>query len=120
MLSTLTWTLTALREGYNIHFSWIWGRTSPEERFLLSILAQRGGDEGRLSLADIEEEYKRYGLPYRHDRVLEALHHLISEDVVEGFVNGTQYRILVGLTNEWLRKEKSPERVLLEGNIVTQ
>ena len=105
-----------LEMGQN-HFVWIWSRASTEERIILSILAQKGGDAGRLSLSDLEEEYDRYDLSYRHDSVLHALQNLVNEDVVEGLADGTQYRILVGLTREWLRKEKSPERVILEENI---
>jgi outer membrane protein assembly factor BamB len=98
-----------------ISIRWIWKQSSPDERFLLSILAQEKDEEGRaFSLNDIRMEYDREGIIYEQQTVIAALHKMVRDDFVEERRDGTQYRIPVGLLKEWLRKAKSPERVVRE------
>lgn len=107
-------------ETGQVHFKWLWGQTSLEERLVLSIMAQEGGDEGRsLSLKDIEEVYQNYGLPYNHVSIMEALEKLIDKDIVDSVSEGTRFKILIGLTRRWLRDTKSLKRVMMEENLFT-
>lgn len=100
-----------LENGVN-QFAWIWQQSSPEEQFLLSILAQDRGEEGRVfSLADLKEEYDEQGLVYSQEEVMELLQHLVHEDFIEERLNGKQFRIPVGLIRAWLREEWPPEKV---------
>ena len=98
-----------------ISIRWIWEQSSPTERFLLSILAQEQGEEGRtFSLNDIRMMYDTEGVVYEQRKVMAALHKMVRDDFVEERRDGTQYRIPVGLLKEWLYKAKSPERVVRE------
>ena len=94
--------------------NWIWNQSSPGiERFLLSVLAQDKGEDGRIfTLSDIYTELDAQGVPYEQDKVTKALQNLVREDIIEEFQNGAQFRLPVGLVKEWLRKVKPPERVI--------
>lgn len=106
-------------ETGSIYFNWIWGQASKEERTILAILAQEGGDEGRdISLADIERVYLDYYLPYRRESVIAALKNLRDGDVIAEGSRENRYKIPVGLTRLWLRQEKQLSRVMIEENLV--
>jgi hypothetical protein len=115
---------TVLREVMQtgeIHIKWIWDQTSQEEKFVLSILAEKGGEEGQfLSLADIKDVYTEQGLAYNHKKVLEALQDLTEKDFAETGSQKTHFRVLLGLSLRWLRETKPLRRVMLEENLLIQ
>jgi outer membrane protein assembly factor BamB len=99
------------------HFVWIWNQEqhSATKHFILSILAQEKGEEGRIfSLADIKDGFEAQGRHFDRGKVTKALNELVEEGFVEEESDGTQFRIPVGLTRAWLRKVKPPERVARE------
>ncbi len=113
--------LDAVMETGEVHFQWIWDQTDQQERIVLSILAQKGGgDRHLLSLADIEEVYASHGLPYDHKKVLQALLGLYQKDIIESVANNTRFRVLLGLSQRWLRETKTLRRVMLEENLLTK
>ncbi|HLI71590.1 MAG TPA: FG-GAP-like repeat-containing protein [Ktedonobacteraceae bacterium] len=106
-------------ETGQVHFKWLWGQTSTEERLVLSTIAHEGGDEGRpLSLKDIAEVYHSYGLPFQQEKVLLALENLAEMDVVERGLEGTLFTIPIGLIRRWLREIKPLKRVMLEEDLL--
>ncbi len=101
------------------HFKWIWDQADQQERIVLSILAQAGGDESSLlSLHDIEQVYHDHGLPFNHVEVLQALQRLTGKDIVKCSVDNTCFRIFLGLLQKWLRDAKALRRVMLEENLL--
>ncbi|MBE3560287.1 MAG: PQQ-binding-like beta-propeller repeat protein [Ktedonobacteraceae bacterium] len=107
-----------MRTG-TVYFSWIWDQAEKEERILLSIIAQEGGDEGQnVSLTDIERVYRENALPYRHKNVLQALRNLLDGDFIVEAPPEDRFKIPVGLTRTWLRKEKPLQRVIVEENLL--
>lgn len=107
------------------HFDWLWDQISPEEHVALSALAEGGKDEGRwLTLVEIEEIYRHNRIPFKREYLLASLKTLIDADLIESESNATRdmisdssrYRIAVGLTRMWLRKEKPLEMVRKEMN----
>jgi outer membrane protein assembly factor BamB len=113
--------LDVVMETGEVHFQWIWQQTDLQERILLSILAQEGGEDQRLlSLIDIEEIYISHGLAYDHKKVLQALSGLREKDIIENSANNTRFRVLLGLSQRWLRETKSLRRVMLEENLLSQ
>ncbi len=101
---------------------WIWHQfASPTEHFLLAILAQEQDEEGRfLPLSSIRIEYDKQGVPFEKKEVMRALEKLVKEDILEEQLDGTQFRIPVGLFREWLRKDKPPERVVREEPLIDE
>jgi hypothetical protein len=102
-----------LENGAN-QFAWIWKQMdgTPAARFVLSVLAQDQGEEGRIfSLADIKEEYEKQGLLFEEEKVLQLLHYLIQEEFIEEILDDMQFRIPVGLIRAWLRKVWPPKKV---------
>lgn len=99
-------------QSSSIH--WIWNQSaSAMEHFLLSILAQDKGEDGRVfTFSDIYTELDAQGFPYDQEEITAALQNLVREDIIEELYDGTRYRLPVGLVKEWLRKMKPPERVL--------
>jgi hypothetical protein len=95
---------------------WIWqDLSSPIERLVLSLLAQKRGAEGKIfALNDIQRDFDTYGVPYPRQAVIEALRKLKRADIVDEQFDGVQYSIPVGLIKAWLQKEKPPERVIRE------
>ncbi|MBA2395841.1 MAG: PQQ-binding-like beta-propeller repeat protein [Ktedonobacteraceae bacterium] len=113
--------LDAVMETGEVHFQWIWEQISQQERIVLSILAQEGGEDRRLlSPIDIEEIYTSHGLAYNHNEVLQALSGLREKDVIEISSNNTRFRVLLSLAQRWLCRTKSLRRVMLEENLLTQ
>jgi outer membrane protein assembly factor BamB len=111
--------LDAVMETGKVHFQWIWEQANQQERVVLSILAQEGGEARRLlSLADIEEVYVSHGIPYDHRIVLQSLSSLREKDIIESNSNNTRFRVLLGLSQRWLRETKSLRRVMLEENLL--
>ncbi len=107
--------LDYILEQQTSSIQWIWGLASPTGKFILSLLAQEKGEEGRVfTMNDIREEFDVQGIPYEKKAVTEALEELRREDIIEARLDGTQFRIPVGLTKEWLRRAKPPERVVRE------
>ncbi|MBV9615990.1 MAG: AAA family ATPase, partial [Ktedonobacteraceae bacterium] len=103
------------------HFGWIWDQISLEERLVLSVVSQESQHEGGLvSLTEIEETYRHFGLVFNRKKVLQALQQLIDADVLVGGPDGTQFRVLMGLTRLWLQKNKSLGRVMLEENLLPE
>ncbi|HEY6286303.1 MAG TPA: FG-GAP-like repeat-containing protein [Ktedonobacteraceae bacterium] len=103
------------------HFGWIWDQISLEERLVLSVVSQEGKREGGMvSLTDIEDTYKHFGLVFNRKRVFQALQNLIDGDVIVSGPDGTQFKVLMGLTKLWLQKNKSLGRVMLEENLLPE
>jgi outer membrane protein assembly factor BamB len=105
------------------HFSWILAQIDPIDRVVLSVLAEKGGDEGRLlSLLDIQEACTARFISFTSDVLLESLKKLSKLEVVARKSDDEQidraerarYHIPVGLIRIWLRKERSIEVVLRE------
>lgn len=105
------------------HFDWLWDQISPEDRVALSVLAEGEKDDGRwLSLAELEDIYRHNGIPFSREYLRTSLKTLLEADFIEsGTGNGkesvfdsSRFRIPVGLTREWLHKEKPLEFVRKE------
>jgi hypothetical protein len=108
-------------ETGQIHFKWLWEQATLEERLILSIVAQEGGEEGRaLSLKKIKEVYQHHGLFYHHETILHAIERLIEADIVERIAEGTHFRVPIGLIRKWLLEVKPLRRVLQEENFATR
>lgn len=109
----------SVMETGNIYFNWIWDQSGPEERALLSIIAQEGGEEGRyISLTDFERVYQDNGLIFRRENVIRALHNLHGGDFITEASHENRYKISVGLTRAWLRETKPLHRIILEENLL--
>lgn len=113
--------LERILEEQDTSIRWIWDQSSKTERFLLSILAQEKGEDGRVfSFNDIRAAYDMEGIVYEQQKVMTALSKMVRDDFLEERRDGTQYRIPVGLLKEWLRKAKSPERVVREEGLAEE
>lgn len=109
--------LDTVLEEQSSSIQWIWDQPkSALERFLLALLAQNQSRQGSqiFTLSDIYREFDAQGLPYEQDKVTAAFKNLVRADIVEEQQNGMHYRIPIGLFREWLRKAKSPQRVIRE------
>jgi outer membrane protein assembly factor BamB/AAA+ ATPase superfamily predicted ATPase len=113
--------LDGVIETGKTHFGWIWDQISLEERLVLSVIAQEGKQEGGMvSLTEIEDTFKHFGLAFNRKRVIQAVQNLIDKDVIISGPDGTQYKVLMGLTHLWLQKNKSLGRVMLEENLLPE
>jgi hypothetical protein len=113
--------LDGVIEAGKAHFGWIWEQIALEERLVLSVVSQEGKREGGfVSLTDIEDTYKHYGLVFNRKKVLQALQNLIDGDVLVSGPDGTQFKVLMELTRLWLQKNKSFGRVMLEENLLPE
>lgn len=107
------------------HFDWLWDQITPEERVALAAIAEGGKEEGRLlSLAEIEDVYRRYNIVCKREYILDSLKTLIEADIVEEVqidprktrLDSHKFRIPVGLTRSWLLKDHPLELVRREMN----
>jgi outer membrane protein assembly factor BamB/archaellum biogenesis ATPase FlaH len=107
------------------HFDWLWDQIKPEERVALAAIAEGGKEEGRwLLLAELEDFYRRYRIPYKQEYILDSLKMLSEADLIEvepgdsrkSTFDSQRFRIPVGLTRGWLLKEHPLELVRKEMN----
>ena len=111
--------LDRVMETGQVHFEWLWTQLPLQERLVLSIIAQEGGDEGKsLSPGDIKEVYHNFGLSYDHKTVLDALESLVRADIAASVSEATRFKVPTGLLHRWLRETKRLKRVLLEENLL--
>jgi hypothetical protein len=111
--------LKSVTSTSSTHFQWIWDQASAEERILLSIIAQEGGEEGHyISLVDIERLYLDSALPFKRERVLQGLHNLRDGDIVHEVAREHRYKVPVGLIRAWLREEKPLNKVIGTTNLL--
>lgn len=112
--------LGRILESSQLHFKWLWDQCTLDERYVLAIMAEPGGEEGRsLSLVEIEVLYKYHALPYKREAVLHSLRSLVERDMVEKVSNAAdedvspyeRYRLPVGLIREWIHRTKSVKQV---------
>jgi outer membrane protein assembly factor BamB len=119
---------TVLREVMQtsqFHFDWLWDQIKPEERVTLAALAESGWEEGRwVPFAEIEEIYRRYHIPYKHEYIVETLKTLLDADIIEdeqtnsrkSSFDGRRFKIPVGLIRRWLLTEHPLDLVRKEMN----
>jgi ATPase domain predominantly from Archaea len=120
-INDVNFILDGVLETGKAHFGWIWDQISLEERLVLSVVSQEGKYEGGLvSLIDIEDTYKHFGLVFNRKKVMPALQNLIDGDVIVSGPDGMQFRVLMGLTRLWLQKNKPLGRVMLEENLLPE
>ncbi len=105
------------------HFDWLWDQISPQNRVVLSAIAESEKEEGHwLSLVELEEMYQRNNIQFTRDHLRASLKTLLEADLIEkeavdgrdSAYENNRYRIQVGLTREWLRQEKPLEIVRKE------
>ena len=105
------------------HFDWLWDQIKPEERVVISALAEGGKvDGGWLSLARLEDIYRSTSTPFTRESLRASLKTLIDADFIEsrasngrdGGFDSYSFRVPVGLTREWLLKERPLEEVRKE------
>src|SRR5579859_194841 len=105
------------------HFDWLWDQIKPEERVVISALAEGGKvDGGWLSLAHLEDTYRTTVTPFTRESLRASLKTLIDADFIEsrasngrdGGFDSYSFRIPVGLTREWLLRERPLEEVRKE------
>ncbi len=107
------------------HFDWLWDQIKPEERVVLAAIAAGSQEEGRsLLLAELENLYRRYRIPYKQEYILDSLKMLSDADLIEfepddsrkNALDSQRFRIPVGLTRIWLLKEHPLKQVRKEMN----
>jgi outer membrane protein assembly factor BamB/energy-coupling factor transporter ATP-binding protein EcfA2 len=105
------------------HFDWLWDQISPEDRMALAVIAEGEKYDGRwLSMIEIEEIYRYHSIHFTHEYLKISLKTLLDADLIENessndsdsSYDGIRFRIPVGLTREWLHKEKPLELVRKE------
>jgi len=105
------------------HFDWLWDQISPEDRIALSVLAEGEKDDDRwLSFAELEEIYRQNAIPFTREYLRASLKTLLEADFIESAssngrdstFDSSRFRIPVGLTREWLHKERPLEVVRKE------
>jgi hypothetical protein len=112
--------LDTIMKSSQLHFKWLWDQCPLADHYVLAIMAELGGDEGRsLSLVEIEQHYRYYALLYKREAVLHSLKGLAERDIVEKVLNSVdeeassyeRYRLPVGLVREWIYQTKSVKQV---------
>jgi hypothetical protein len=106
--------LEEVKQSGRQYFNWVWDQASPEERVILSVIAQASGDsEQFVSFNDIERIFKDYHLSYTREGLLASLRNLRNGDVIIDVPHEHRYKIAVGLTRSWLHESKPIQRVVL-------
>src|SRR5262249_52400556 len=105
--------LREVMQTIHFHFDWLWDQISPEERVVLSVLAEGSKEEGRwLTLDEIVELYQRNHIYFKREYLLSSLRSLIEADIIEDksseytTLDSSRFRIQVSLTQRWLLRDK--------------
>ena len=124
-LNDVNMVLRDVMQTGQFHFDWLWDQISPEDRIALSVLAEGEKDDDRwLTLAELEEIYRRNGIPFAREYLHASLKTLLEADFIESAASNSRdsvfdsnrFRIPVGLTRAWLHKERPLEVVRKEGS----
>jgi outer membrane protein assembly factor BamB len=106
--------LLEVMQTIHYYFNWLWDQVSPQERVILSALAEGGKEDGHwLTLDELIELYQRFNIPFRKEILLDCLRKLIDFDIVENqasdprdtVLDSSRFRIPVGLIRRWLLRE---------------
>ena len=106
--------LDEVMQTIHYYFNWLWDQVSPQERVILSALAEGGREDGHwLALDEVIELYQRFHIPFKREYLLDDLRKLIDFDVVENLasdprdtvLDSSRFRIPVGLIRRWLLRE---------------
>lgn len=113
--------LREVMQTIHFHFDWLWDQISPEERVVLSALAEGSKEEGRwLTLDEIVELYQHNHIYFKREHLLSSLRTLIDADIIEdkskdyATLDSSKFRIPVSLIQRWLLRDRPLEMVRKE------
>jgi ATPase domain predominantly from Archaea len=108
--------LCEVMETIHFHFDWLWRQISPQERVVLSVLAEGSKGKGRwLTLDEITAICQHNHILFKREHLLDSLRSLIDADIVEvkprdsTTLGSSRFHIPAGLMQRWLQKERPAE-----------
>ncbi|GAB4148630.1 MAG: hypothetical protein Fur0021_08790 [Candidatus Promineifilaceae bacterium] len=104
-----------LRLG-EVHFAYIWQRSTPNERALLTAVAHLMDRDLPFRPADLQQYLADYGIHLTPAEVTAGLTHLVERDIMREFSSEatTLYELKIGLVGLWTAQNKSLSKLLEE------
>lgn len=104
-----------LRLG-EVHFAYIWQRSTPTERALLTAVAHLMDRDLPFRPADLQQYLADYGIHLTPAEVTAALTQLVERDIMREFSSEatTLYELKIGLVGLWTAQNKSLSKLLEE------
>lgn len=120
-INDVNFVLCEVMQTIHFHFDWLWRQISPQERVVLSVLAEGSKDKGRwLTFDEIIAICQRKHILLKREHLLDSLRSLIDADITEvesgdyTALDSSSFHIPAGLMQRWLRKERPAEVVRKE------
>lgn len=87
-------------------FAALWDTVSPVERVVLCIFAERVGNQGLGTVADVTLHLRRMRAHLPEGMIQEVLNHLVQRDILEE-LGGRTFRVRNGLFFQWMKRTQS-------------
>ncbi len=96
-----------------VHFAYLWQRSTPTERALLTAVAHLDSDLA-FHPEDLMDFLEQYGIYLNPIEVTSALNQLTEREIMREVTQGatTQYELKIGLVGLWIAKHKSISKLL--------
>ncbi|MEZ4594504.1 MAG: AAA family ATPase, partial [Chloroflexota bacterium] len=96
-----------------VHFAYLWQRSSYAERVVLTAVAHMSSDDATLYPEDIVEFLEPFGVQLPPAEITAALHRLVEREILRDLNDGanTLYELKIGLVGLWATKHKSLSRL---------
>lgn len=106
-----------LRLG-EVHFAYLWQRSTFTERALLAALAHLMDRDSLFHPEELMEYLKPYDIELSPAEVTAALNHLVERDILQEVTEGavTLYELRIALVGLWVAQHKSLSKLLYESN----
>ena len=96
-----------------VHFAYLWQRSSYAERVVLTAVAHMSSDDITLRPEDIVDFLEPFGVQLPPVEITAALHRLVEREIMRDLNDGanTLYELKIGLVGLWATKHKSLSRL---------
>ncbi|MCA9916596.1 MAG: AAA family ATPase [Anaerolineales bacterium] len=96
-----------------VHFAYLWQRSSYAERVVLTAVAHMSSDDNTLHPEDIVDFLEPFGVQLPPAEITAALHRLVEREILRELNDGanTLYELKIGLVGLWAAKHKSLSRL---------
>ncbi|WP_420631345.1 AAA family ATPase [Candidatus Leptofilum sp.] len=96
-----------------VHFAYLWQRSSEAERVVLTAVAHMSSDDTTLHPSDIVDFLEPFGIQLPPTEITAALHRLVEREIMRELNDGanTLYELKIGLVGLWVAQHKSLSRL---------
>jgi hypothetical protein len=96
-----------------VHFAYLWQRSTPAERVVLTAVAHMSTDDSAFHPEDIMDFLEPFGIQLPPTEITAALNRLVEREIIREITDGanTLYELKIGLVGLWTAQHKSVSKL---------